>query len=242
MDLYHPERIRFRHHDTRLIMPPAIVLHPPIGSMTEATSLTYHQIGLKQTFFKSCDVSTRPVGHHGNPGQRPAPILRRLGPLRRSGRPQLLGQQTHLILPRPGQGRVTCDESRPNPDQFGLQPPDVRMRLLDQCAAMPLCPRILTAQSMQLRDHASSMYRDCLHPLLPPAATAPPPAAGLATVLSTHLDTKDKNHNSYLDSITQKHPECLVHRTPAPATPETGDGDEDDDQAGSISPRSTRAW
>ena len=52
VDADDPQRIGFRHQDTRLVVAPAVILHPPVGLVTEAACLTYHQIGLDQPFFK----------------------------------------------------------------------------------------------------------------------------------------------------------------------------------------------
>ena len=44
--------IGLRHQHTGLVVPTAMVLHPPVRLVAETAGLAYHKIGLDQPFFK----------------------------------------------------------------------------------------------------------------------------------------------------------------------------------------------
>ena len=44
--------IRLRHQHTGLVVPTAMILHPPVRLVALTAGLAYHQIGLDQPFFK----------------------------------------------------------------------------------------------------------------------------------------------------------------------------------------------
>lgn len=44
--------IRLSHQHTGLVVPTAMILHPPVRLVAETAGLAYHQIGLDQPFFK----------------------------------------------------------------------------------------------------------------------------------------------------------------------------------------------
>lgn len=44
--------VRLSHQHTGLVVPTAMILHPPVRLVAETAGLAYHQIGLDQPFFK----------------------------------------------------------------------------------------------------------------------------------------------------------------------------------------------